>query len=160
MGDSSASSMNGSQGRVARLRRGGRQLQYEGQARICHCGMVAPLCTSSTEQNLGRRFFGCRNYQKGIGCGFFQWLDGVMGARPTQVINERVGYVDRYDDGNVMQRRGIDNQVYVNVEEKIADIGLSIEKIDSRLKKVEGRLGLAICGLLFTWLLIVVYIVC
>ncbi|KAK4271121.1 hypothetical protein QN277_019858 [Acacia crassicarpa] len=110
--------MNGSQRRVARLRREGRELQYEGQARICHYGMMAPLCTSSTKQNPRRRFFGCRNYQKGIRCGFFQWHDGEMGARPSQVFNEFLGHVDRYDDCNVMQSRGIDNKVDVNVEEK------------------------------------------
>ncbi|KAK4269513.1 hypothetical protein QN277_022660 [Acacia crassicarpa] len=97
---------------------------------------------SSTEQNPWRRFFGCRNYQQGIGCGFLKWHDREMSERSSQVINELLGHVDRLYNASVMQRRGIDNKVDVNVEEKISDIYLDMEKLDGRLKKVEGRLGL------------------
>ncbi|KAK4286058.1 hypothetical protein QN277_002669 [Acacia crassicarpa] len=160
MGDSTTSSISGSRRRVARLRRGSRELQYEGPSRICHCGIAAPLCTSWTEQNQGRRFFGCRNYQQGNGCGFFQWHDGQMGERSTEVINELLGHVDRLYDNNVMQGRGDDNQADRIVDEKLSDMHLVMEKLDSKLRKIDGRLGLTICGLVLTWMLIVVYILC
>ncbi|KAK4274656.1 hypothetical protein QN277_017847 [Acacia crassicarpa] len=158
MGDSTASSISGSRRRVARLRRESRELQYEGPRKICHCGIVAPLCTSWTEQNPGRRFFGCRNYQHNNGCGFFQWHDGQMGERSTEVINELLGYVDRLYDDNAMQGRGADNQVDRNVEAKLSDMYLDMVKLDGRLRKLDGRLRLTICGLVLTLVLVVVYI--
>ncbi|KAI8556757.1 hypothetical protein RHMOL_Rhmol05G0279900 [Rhododendron molle] len=43
----------------------------------CKCGIPAPIRTSKTEANRGRRFLGCINYKQPSrsGCDFFFWID-------------------------------------------------------------------------------------
>ena len=36
---------------------------YEGEPVYCYCGVKAPLVTSISNENPGRRFFGCSNYK-------------------------------------------------------------------------------------------------
>ena len=36
---------------------------YEGEPVYCYCGVKAPLVTSTSNENPGRRFFGCSNYK-------------------------------------------------------------------------------------------------
>lgn len=40
----------------------------------CHCGDVAPIMMSWTDDNPGRRFVGCCNFKRGK-CKFFKWID-------------------------------------------------------------------------------------
>ena len=47
--------------RVTLLRSSSRELKYEGEPRYCRHG-VAPRWTSWTDENPGRRFYGCRYY--------------------------------------------------------------------------------------------------
>ncbi|RYR13358.1 hypothetical protein Ahy_B04g070396 isoform A [Arachis hypogaea] len=58
---SSASGQNSSQGRRRRT--------------TCYCGERPVLATSSTVENLGRRFWGCVNYGIGEECGYFVWAE-------------------------------------------------------------------------------------
>ncbi|KAI8524512.1 hypothetical protein RHMOL_Rhmol13G0154600 [Rhododendron molle] len=48
---------------------------------MCLCGIRAPLRTSSSEDNPGRRFFGCINYKEYNGCTYFDWFDAPTCAR-------------------------------------------------------------------------------
>ncbi|KAI8566008.1 hypothetical protein RHMOL_Rhmol02G0005800 [Rhododendron molle] len=41
----------------------------------CRCGEKAPLRTSKTNANPGRRFLGCVNYEENNACKFFIWVD-------------------------------------------------------------------------------------
>uniref|UniRef100_A0A5B7BJA2 Putative cyanogenic beta-glucosidase-like n=1 Tax=Davidia involucrata TaxID=16924 RepID=A0A5B7BJA2_DAVIN len=47
----------------------------------CYCGLRAPLKTSYTLDNSGRRFFGCSNYNTGMKCQSFTWFDPPPCAR-------------------------------------------------------------------------------
>ncbi|KAB1222987.1 hypothetical protein CJ030_MR2G020038 [Morella rubra] len=40
----------------------------------CNCELTAPLKTSWTDANPGRRFFGCAKYDGKV-CGFYEWFD-------------------------------------------------------------------------------------
>ncbi|XP_057440257.1 uncharacterized protein LOC130732164 [Lotus japonicus] len=54
---------------------------------VCDCGVVTPLRTSWTDENPGRRFYGCGLYQgRNRRCGFFQWHDREFNQREKKVI--------------------------------------------------------------------------
>ncbi|KAL4353713.1 hypothetical protein GQ457_06G000700 [Hibiscus cannabinus] len=54
---------------------------------VCYCGASSTLKTGWTDENLGRRFWGCGNYGKWIrGCKFFCWYDPPVNARSKVVI--------------------------------------------------------------------------
>ena len=44
---------------------------------LCFCGSKAPPKTAQTENNPGRRFYGCQNYKSNMQkqYSFFQWFD-------------------------------------------------------------------------------------
>ncbi|XP_058755783.1 uncharacterized protein LOC131628997 [Vicia villosa] len=80
-----------------------RSCQFRSQ---CRCGLEAPLMTSWTDSNLGRRFFGCGMY-KVHGhkrCSHFVWYDDELSSRAKEIIyslqkkleHER----DRLDEAN------------------------------------------------------------
>ncbi|XVE61659.1 hypothetical protein DITRI_Ditri06bG0057700 [Diplodiscus trichospermus] len=53
----------------------GSKFSYDHEGTVyCYCGMNAPLVTSNSGENLGRRFYGCNKY-KDKGCKFFVWHD-------------------------------------------------------------------------------------
>ncbi|XP_057766234.1 uncharacterized protein LOC130986744 [Salvia miltiorrhiza] len=71
--------------------RGSRQMENEYDVKYCNCGfgskrLKATRMTSWTEENPGRRFYGCRNW-KTKNCGFFDWYDEPMSERAMEVIN-------------------------------------------------------------------------
>ncbi|KAH7857756.1 hypothetical protein Vadar_016179 [Vaccinium darrowii] len=48
------------------------QIEYP----TCNCGKPSPMRKSKTKENLGRRFLGCGNYEKGKkNCDYFYWID-------------------------------------------------------------------------------------
>ncbi|XP_058763747.1 uncharacterized protein LOC131637175 [Vicia villosa] len=55
----------------------------------CRCGLDAPLMTSWTDANPGRRFYGCGMYkiQGSKRCNHFVWYDEEMGARAKDMIS-------------------------------------------------------------------------
>ncbi|KAH1228992.1 hypothetical protein GmHk_10G028863 [Glycine max] len=71
---------------------------FEARSRVfCLCNIEAPLVTSWTEENPGRRFYGCGLY-KDIGtkgCNFFQWHDPVGNNRQKKII---VGLMKEVDE--------------------------------------------------------------
>ncbi|XP_057765916.1 uncharacterized protein LOC130986504 [Salvia miltiorrhiza] len=63
-----------------------------GDSTYCFCviegeRLKSPIRTSWTEDNPGRRFYGCQNW-KTKKCRFFKWYDEPMGERAIEVINE------------------------------------------------------------------------
>ncbi|KAJ7974218.1 Zinc finger, GRF-type [Quillaja saponaria] len=56
--------------------------------RYCECGAAAIVSTAWTEENAGRRFFGCPNFWNGHPCNYFEWVDGPFSLRGRQVILE------------------------------------------------------------------------
>lgn len=61
---------------------------------VCFCGLKAPLRTSLTFDNPGRRFYGCINYKKN-GCGFFRWHDPEICERGKEYIIELLDQIGR-----------------------------------------------------------------
>nr|POE65459.1 hypothetical protein CFP56_49538 [Quercus suber] len=59
--------------------------------RMCYCPSPAKsvLVVSWTENNPGRRFYGCPNYWVGRKCKFFQWVDDEICARGKVLIPEQ-----------------------------------------------------------------------
>ncbi|KAK4267858.1 hypothetical protein QN277_024586 [Acacia crassicarpa] len=112
---------------------------------MCHCGLFARLYTSCIEQNPDRRFFECRNYQQGRGCGFFKWHDSEMGERAKDVINELPGHVENLNDRNAGLRTMDEGGVARNVEDNIASIYANMRKNERRLKQT-------LFALFITWL--------
>ncbi|XP_057439961.1 uncharacterized protein LOC130731737 [Lotus japonicus] len=54
----------------------------------CNCGVLSPLRTSWTPDNMGRRFYGCGQYQgRERKCGFFKWHDPPMNTRQNVMIS-------------------------------------------------------------------------
>ncbi|KAL4340360.1 hypothetical protein GQ457_08G016130 [Hibiscus cannabinus] len=54
---------------------------------LCQCGVPAALRTSWTKDNLGRKFFGCPNFQKKArNCLSFKWFDAKILDRTKVVI--------------------------------------------------------------------------
>ncbi|XP_075665016.1 uncharacterized protein LOC142634605 [Castanea sativa] len=58
--------------------------------RMCYCPSPQKpvLVVSWTENNLGRRFYGCPNYWVGKKCKFFQWVDDEICERGKVLIPE------------------------------------------------------------------------
>ncbi|XP_058725508.1 uncharacterized protein LOC131596784 [Vicia villosa] len=62
-----------------------KQRYYAGE---CKCGLDAPLMTSWTDANPGRRFYGCGMYKLygKKGCSHFEWYDEEMSLRAKDLI--------------------------------------------------------------------------
>ena len=52
----------------------------------CDCGLITRRWTSWTDDNPGRRFFGCSQYGKRSHCKFFEWYDPPICPRGAEVI--------------------------------------------------------------------------
>nr|POE73976.1 hypothetical protein CFP56_56661 [Quercus suber] len=53
---------------------------------FCHCGKRAPVKTSWTGENIGRRFWACEKYGVDDTCGYFVWLDPPLCARGRELL--------------------------------------------------------------------------
>jgi hypothetical protein len=53
---------------------------------VCHCGVEAPLVTSWTDENPGRRFHGCGRFRWRRKCNFFRWFDPEVPDRQKKII--------------------------------------------------------------------------
>ncbi|KAL5138158.1 hypothetical protein HKD37_10G028407 [Glycine soja] len=84
--------------RSGAMERSSSSYTFEARSRVfCLCNIEAPLVTSWTEENPGRRFYGCGLY-KDIGtkgCNFFQWHDPVGNNRQKKII---VGLMKEVDE--------------------------------------------------------------
>ncbi|KAG5543059.1 hypothetical protein RHGRI_015971 [Rhododendron griersonianum] len=96
----------------------------------CKCGIPAPIRTSKTETNRGRRFLGCINYKvPSVGCDFFFWID------PERDMQKEMLEANNKD----MQR-------------KISILTKENEKLTKKLQKAEAQ----VFGYKMKWLIILV----
>ncbi|CAA0841079.1 Unknown protein [Striga hermonthica] len=56
---------------------------------FCDCGLRDQLRTSKTPSNPGKKFHGCKNWQKG-GCKFFKWEDEANSSNNQLLANELI----------------------------------------------------------------------
>ncbi|XP_057770851.1 uncharacterized protein LOC130990642 [Salvia miltiorrhiza] len=131
--------------------RGGRQFQDHQNPRFCECQtdgrrLRAVIMTSWTDENPGRRFYGCRNW-KMKNCGYFDWLDEPISERAKDVINEL----------KVMKNKESSSLEPMDMEIEFAKIWNVIEmlKEDSNKNKKKSRLVTAM--LVVSWLFIAYY---
>ncbi|XP_062150541.1 uncharacterized protein LOC133859225 [Alnus glutinosa] len=68
----------------------------------CYCDLPAPLKTSWTTNNPGRRFWGCATYNSRTksACKFFKWKDNPTCARGKEVLKEIMKKVNELEDEN------------------------------------------------------------
>ncbi|KAL4285264.1 hypothetical protein GQ457_16G010290 [Hibiscus cannabinus] len=89
---------------------------------VCGCGFPAQLKISWSNDNPGRRFFGCKNYGSLVyrSCRFFSWFDPPMTPRARVII---LGLLKRLRADEVQRRKEraaeLDNSV-VWLDEKQA----------------------------------------
>ncbi|XP_062164990.1 uncharacterized protein At1g43920, Chloroplastic-like [Alnus glutinosa] len=106
---------------------------------ICLCGVPAPLKTSFTDENFGRLFYGCVNYEVGRSCGFFQWKDSEMCEHARRAL------------ARVQHRHAMLNKEVVELKAKLEieairyDMQVKIAKTNSRI-------------LAFSWVFFVVFL--
>jgi hypothetical protein len=53
---------------------------------VCYCGVDSPLVTAWTDENPGRRFYGCGRYFQRRKCKFFRWFDPEVPDRQKKII--------------------------------------------------------------------------
>ncbi|KAL4355332.1 hypothetical protein GQ457_06G016900 [Hibiscus cannabinus] len=54
---------------------------------VCNCGARSTLTTGRTDENPGRRFWGCENYEKSLrACKIFVWYDPPVQNQSRSVI--------------------------------------------------------------------------
>jgi len=81
----SESSVSSSSSRIWRQKTQIGVWNYEGPARFCDCGFKAPMWVSWKGENVGRRFYSCRNRK----CGYFIWHDNErLSFRAREVVKE------------------------------------------------------------------------
>jgi len=73
MGDYSSSSLSGA-------------TQKQRGNLVCYCGVDSPLVTAWTDENLGRKFYGCGSYFQRKRCKFFRWFDLEVPHRQKKII--------------------------------------------------------------------------
>ena len=57
--------------------------------RRCYCGLSAPFSTSWSDNNPGRRYFGCQYWpDEKEACGFFEWYDDEVSEWYKEVLNK------------------------------------------------------------------------
>ncbi|XP_052625947.1 uncharacterized protein At4g04775-like [Lactuca sativa] len=56
-----------------------RRIVRNGEVELCKCNEEAPMFTSWTAKNPGRRFYGCPNYKdESMNCKYFMWIDDEL----------------------------------------------------------------------------------
>ncbi|XP_058784024.1 uncharacterized protein At4g04775-like [Vicia villosa] len=99
----------------------------------CRCGLDAPLMTSWTDSNPGRRFYGCGMYkiQGYKRCNHFVWYDEEMGPRAKEMIstlNKKLKIANfKIDAGKIRQDEM--NKKISNLNLKIKYLKISIASI-------------------------------
>ena len=65
--------------------------------KICYCPAQAPLNTTFTDENFGRRFWSCGKYKQNVNCGFFECKDPEMCPYGRRVIHQLQGRLDELE---------------------------------------------------------------
>ena len=64
---------------------------------MCYCGLAAKESTAHTENNYGRRFYGCRLYGLPTKCNYFLWRDEAHNRRAIYVIKKLIREKERLE---------------------------------------------------------------
>ncbi|XP_062176051.1 uncharacterized protein At1g43920, Chloroplastic-like [Alnus glutinosa] len=105
----------------------------------CRCGLPAPLKTSFIEDNFGRLFYGCVNFEAGRSCGFFQWKDSDMCDHAKRVMG-RLQHRDA-----MLNKEVIELKAKLEIEAIRYDMQMKVSKTTSHL-------------LAFSWIFVVVFV--
>ncbi|KAG5562312.1 hypothetical protein RHGRI_005139 [Rhododendron griersonianum] len=110
----------------------------------CKCGIPAPIRTSKTETNRGRRFLGCINYKvPSVGCDFFFWID------PERDMQKEMLEANNKD----MQRKiSILTKEVEEITRENKVLRKKNEKLTKKLQKAEAE----VFGYKMKWLIILV----
>ena len=65
--------------------------------KICYCPAQAPLNTTFTDENFGRRFWSCGKYKQNVNCGFFECKDPEMCPYGRRVLHQLQGRLDELE---------------------------------------------------------------
>ncbi|KAK5770600.1 hypothetical protein PVK06_046751 [Gossypium arboreum] len=74
---------------------------------VCYCGNSAKLNTCWSNNNLGRRFFGCKQFDSGFrkSCRFFSWFDPPLTPRLRVVLLGLLKKVKTLKDARKREKR-------------------------------------------------------
>ncbi|KAL8547073.1 hypothetical protein ACS0TY_006701 [Phlomoides rotata] len=62
------------------------QSSQSSETTTCYCGLFPVTVTSWKNENVGRRFLGCKRYPMDGYCTFFKWVDTPLCDRAKQII--------------------------------------------------------------------------
>ncbi|XP_057793164.1 uncharacterized protein LOC131009773 [Salvia miltiorrhiza] len=132
--------------------RGRRQFGGSDNTMYCECEVEgqkirASIMTSWTDENPGRRFYGCRNWKK-KNCGFFDWIDEPINGRAKQVINEL-----KNDNVKLIKVKESSMSAAIDVEAEIAKLGALMEVLKKDSKKMRKKIRFLTTLLFSSWLL-------
>ncbi|XP_057803108.1 uncharacterized protein LOC131018399 [Salvia miltiorrhiza] len=131
--------------------RGGRQFQDLQNPRYCECHTDgkrtrAVIMTSWTDENPGRRFYGCRNW-KTKNCGLFDWIDEPMTERAKDIINEL----------KIMKNKESSSSEPMDVEMEFAKIWNVIQMLKEDSIKNMKKTRLVTAMLIVSWMCMACY---
>ncbi|KAG8479745.1 hypothetical protein CXB51_029634 [Gossypium anomalum] len=74
---------------------------------VCYCGNPVKLNTSWSNNNPGRRFFGCKKFDNAFQkpCQFFSWFDPPLTPRLRVVLLGLLKKVKSLEDARKKERR-------------------------------------------------------
>ncbi|CAK8575652.1 unnamed protein product [Lathyrus sativus] len=104
----------------------------------CKCGLDAPLMTSWTDANLGRRFYGCEMYKGHKRCNHFVWSDEEMTLISKELIS------------SLNERLGLENIKVEECKHKEDELKMKIKFLRIQLKFTIGMIILLLIGLVAT----------
>ena len=152
-------------------RRGNKELNYEGMPRFCNCRIdgcrvKAPRWTSWTDENPGRRFYACPNFEIGS-CGYFQWHDEPTYFRMRDLINvlkrENNMLLEENQRMKLMGgrlRNGV--QEASDFDAEITELWCELNKLkklkNSESESLKKKIVITYCVILISWFMFSVYI--
>ncbi|XP_050215892.1 uncharacterized protein LOC126666995 [Mercurialis annua] len=121
----------------------------------CRVSRIAPLYTSWTEKNPGRRFYGCVNYKNG-GCNFFEWHDKEMTGRAQHVINNLIAENEIIMDRRCKRRNNYGEDVDTLWQE-FKLLKISEEKRNEDLFEARKKMKIAYAIAALSWGVLILY---
>ncbi|XP_057788896.1 uncharacterized protein LOC131005819 [Salvia miltiorrhiza] len=127
--------------------------EWENNPKFCACEgkkCRASLMTSWTEDNPGRRFYGCRNW-KTKNCGYFDWMDEPMSERAKEVIN------DLERENLKLLKFKESSRSSIDVDSEIAKLWDVLQALKEESRKIRKKSRFMTYILLGSWLMFVYF---
>ncbi|KAK6137420.1 hypothetical protein DH2020_028843 [Rehmannia glutinosa] len=131
----------------------------------CHCASKVVLKTSWTNNNPGRRFWACPNYEKGSNCGFFEWLDDEVCSRAKQIIPGLLAKLNKRDD-EMTQMQIKESKLEADLvmassrleimKQEMNELKIEVNELKKKNRKYRCMLNVLAFGVVFMFCLIVV----